>query len=67
MDLSWNRSTRVTKLTPPVEGMSKVIWFRNDIAKLSKINGESHDHYATCYLLAGELIRIGCTQVRVNN
>ena len=59
--------TRVTKLTPPVDGMSKVIWFRNDIATQKLINGESQDHYATCYLLAGELIRIGCTKVIVNN
>lgn len=59
--------TRVTRLTPPVVGMSKVIWFRNDIATSSKISGESPDHYATCYLLAGELIRVGCTNVCVNN
>jgi hypothetical protein len=59
--------TRVTKITPPIDGMSKVIWFRNDIAKQKLISGESPDHYATCYLLAGELIRIGCTKVIVNN
>ena len=58
--------TRVTKITPPVDDMSKVIWVREDLARKKLIHGESLDHYATCYLLAGELIRIGCKQVVVH-
>jgi len=58
--------TRVTKITPPVDGMSKVIWVREDLARKSLIHGETLDHYVTCFLLAGELIRIGCTNVVVH-
>jgi hypothetical protein len=58
---------RVTKLTPPIDGMSKTIWFREDLIQNELICGESWDHYATCYLIAGALVLAGYTEVIVNN
>jgi hypothetical protein len=58
---------RVTKLTPPIDGMSKTIWFREDLIQNELICGESWAHYATCYLIAGALVLAGYTEVIVNN
>jgi len=44
------------------------IWLRDDlISETGKIDGESWDHWVTCYLAAGELCIAGYTDVKVNN
>lgn len=58
---------RVTKLWPPSDELSRVMWFRDDIADEKLICGESPDHYATCALIAGECIREGYTDVKIHH
>jgi hypothetical protein len=66
-DINLKGFSRTKNLYPPIDGMSKVSWLRDDLAALDKICGESHDHYVTCYLIAGQLILAGCTEVEVHN
>jgi hypothetical protein len=58
---------RVTKLWPPSDVLSRVMWFREDLADEKLICGESPDHYATCALIAGECIRGGFTDVKIHH
>jgi hypothetical protein len=58
---------RVTKLWPPSDELSRVMWFREDLADEKLICGESPDHYATCALIAGECIKEGFTDVKIHH
>jgi hypothetical protein len=58
---------RVTNLWPPTSDLSRVVWLREDLHKMSLICGESRDHYMTCALIAGELYRAGCTNIQIHH
>ena len=58
---------RVSKLWPPTDELSRVVWIREDIANMDLINGESLDHWVTNALIAGELQRIGCTEIVIHH
>jgi hypothetical protein len=58
---------RVTNLWPPTNDLSRIMWLREDLFKMALICGESRDHYMTCALIAGELYRIGCTEIVIHH
>jgi len=64
---------RVGKFWPPSDDLSRVMWL--DESRFTKevidgtalIGGESADHWITNALIAGELIRVGCTDVIIHH
>lgn len=58
-----------TEATSVMGGAGKFpVYLRDDlITESGRIDGESEDHWKTCYLAAGELCRAGYTDVTVNN
>ena len=58
-----------TEATSVMGGAGKFpVWLADDLKTEDElINGESEDHWKTCYLVAGEFCRAGYTDVKVNN
>ncbi len=73
MDTEIRGFKRVGKFWPPSDDLSRVMWL--DEIKFTKevidgtelIGGESADHWITNALIAGECIRVGCTNVKIHH